>query len=166
MASRFTGATFDGIAEESQMGYSAGLSVALAYSALESFEKATVDDANMRRMSIADDNLSANLRSHRCARFINTLREESTSKHLQHRIETWFRDEDNGDVRPVVEATRHLVFHGVFTPYGSGATGSKFVREIFKGMKESTLSTASQAFIEWTRMHPTSPAMKGSEGNG
>lgn len=70
---------------------------------------------------------------------------------LESRLNDFFIDSSNSDVRPVIEQFRHSLFHGKFTPTGWGLKGVNKDLELFQSLAQVTLRQADQTFTKWVK---------------
>lgn len=115
-----------GASEVSQTAYLFSLRLALAYSALETLVSALELKGSI---SLKSEDLSREFRSAPLKRFREFLLAHSRSATMR-RLERLITTDRDTDVLPVVEATRHLMFHGVLNPTGAGLsskTASSFI---------------------------------------
>ncbi len=105
-------------------GYEIGLRLGLAYTALETLQKAT----GRQLPPIKDVNAARILRSLRQSRFERFLFDSASSTKLRTRVVDMFASQKTMDLTPLLESIRHSVFHGSFTPYSSGFTSQAEVR--------------------------------------
>lgn len=135
-----------------QDGYTAGLRLALAYSALEALEHAldkTIGDTRIDSSELADK-----IRDPRSARLHDALLSESTARGLRNKIETLLRTPDATDVRPVAARIRHLVFHGEFTPHGAGLSRAPGTLRLLNDLGDAVFRTADTRFTAWMQSIP------------
>ena len=69
-----------------------------------------------------------------------------TNDQLKKRIYQLRADDAFDDVRPFIEAIRHSLFHGRFTPGTSGQRVNKGLLELLDGLAHVTLRHANQTF--------------------
>ena len=93
--------------------YTLVLRISLAYSALESLDKHLGD-----RKSVKSENVASMLRSKNLSKFMDFIIGES-DKSLSNRLKTFYDSKKSSDVRPIIEALRHSMFHGQFNPTAS-----------------------------------------------
>jgi hypothetical protein len=70
---------------------------------------------------------------------------------LEARLNNFFNDPSNSDVRPVIEQFRHSLFHGKFTPTGWGLKGADKNLALFESLAQVTLRQADQTFTKWVK---------------
>ncbi len=87
------------------------LRIALAYSALEQLEVFL----GKKRMPIKSAECASTFRGQGLSRFREFLKETSDTS-LKNRIKKLHESRGDQDVRPVIEALRHTMFHGRFNP--------------------------------------------------
>jgi hypothetical protein len=103
--------------------YLSAIRLALAYSALEALES----ELGKGSISIKSEKLALKIKNDRLLKF-RTFVVQSSEPALRRRLENFFGNKNNFDLRPVVEALRHAMFHGYFNPSSSGIT-SKSARD-------------------------------------
>lgn len=103
-----------GASEANARAYLLAMRLGLAYSALESLEAIV----GKKQIALKDERLAAVAKSERLAKLRYFLSEGSDSK-LRNRLEL-FQTSSSSDLRPVVEALRHTMFHGQFNPSVTG----------------------------------------------
>jgi len=108
-----------GASAASQRAYLISLRLALGYSALETLISALQLKGSI---SITSPELSSEFKSARLGKFRNFLEEHSRPGVMARRLARLITTPDDSDVLPVVEATRHLMFHGVMNPTAAGLT--------------------------------------------
>ena len=108
-----------GASEASQTAYLISLRLALAYSALE-----TLISALQLKGSIAlpSPELASEFKSPRLGKFRSFLSEYSRPGVMTRRLTKLITTPADSDVLPIVEATRHLMFHGLMNPTAAGLT--------------------------------------------
>lgn len=149
MATDLESVTFRSLATSTGDGYAAGLSVGLAYSALESFERLASESRNPEKFVVVkDEEVASQLRSPRSAKRVAFLQAENENKRLHRRIADFMDDPTDVDVRPVAEKIRHLVFHGAFTPHGAGAI-TKTARGTLNALADAVQKSADSHFTLW-----------------
>lgn len=147
-ASAFRGIKFSGLGEKTERGYSAALGVFLSYSVLEACWAASGQTLRQRKIIGINDvllarRIRASLKS--AANVIGGLNNGPLIK----ATESFMRDESD-DVLTVARALRHLVAHGIFTPWGYGAVSLKAARTL-NDLAEVVLSYSEQIFREHFR---------------
>jgi hypothetical protein len=108
-----------GASEASQSAYLISLRLALAYSALETLISALQLKGSI---AITSPELASEFRSLRLGKFRSFLEEHSRPGVIARRLARLITTPHDSDVLPVVEATRHLMFHGVMNPTAAGLT--------------------------------------------
>ena len=105
--------------DETQETYLLALRIALAYSALEQLEKALSN----KRVAVKSIAIANGFRSSSLKKFREFLVENSETN-LRNRLITVIESAKNSDVRSVIEALRHTMFHGRLNPTASGLRGT------------------------------------------
>jgi hypothetical protein len=154
LASALKGVTLKGVSGPTAEAYSSALGVALAYSSLESLNKAT--HRRGAQHVIGDEALARRYRSTSLSKLRFHLESTADSVSLRARLAA-VSDLDDDDVMPVAKALRHAVFHGDFTAYGAGAAKSKTVRNFLDNLKEALLLTADVQFELYLDRHAIGP---------
>jgi hypothetical protein len=108
-----------GASEASQTAYLISLRLALGYSALETLISALQLKGSI---AITSPELASEFKSPRLGKFRSFLEEHSRPGVMARRLGKLVTTPDDSDVLPVVEATRHLMFHGVMNPTAAGLT--------------------------------------------
>lgn len=146
-AGQLEGISVHGYSEITQQIYLEALRVSLAYSALESLNKVI---PNMYIRSIIHPELSVVYKSSKFAK-LRALLEQSTVTKLSNRLTAISNSAKNADLLPVVEAIRHLTFHGILNASNSGlgnSAGLSFLQElsfsIFSAMDEKSEEISDQ----------------------
>lgn len=148
-ASQLRGVSFAGISEATAAGYTEALRVALAYSALDALETATGSNSRQPAITVHTPVLAAAFRTRRCDKLRDFLQGNLGNKTLQERLAVLAGSDSATDVRPIVEGMRHLVFHGVFTPGGSGLGRSSWLRTFIADLAQEALDSIDQHFSAW-----------------
>jgi hypothetical protein len=143
VASEFGGLLLRGFAEETTEFYSAIAKIGLSFACLERLEKVLKDSS---RSSILAPDLASELREVRFAGLFDLAIDHADSSLLQERLLALRTDEQINDVRPFIEAIRHSLFHGRFTPGTSKLRGSKRLMNLLDGLAQVTLRHADQCF--------------------
>ena len=134
----FTGINFHNLQGKTAQGYEAAIRVGLVYSALEALWNAI---GVSKSTPIRDKQAAKVIRQLRGSKFeaylINSARRDS----LQTSVERMFSSQDIMDLTPLMEVIRHSVFHGAFTPHGSGYTNSSNVRLLLDLVCELAIDT-------------------------
>jgi hypothetical protein len=131
--------------DETQETYLLALRIALAYSALEQLEEALSN----KRVAVKSIAIATAFRSSSLKKFREFLVENSETN-LRNRLITVIESAKNSDVRSVIEAVRHNMFHGRLNPTASGLR-SKVARtflasidqHLFRHMDEMSASVFS-----------------------
>lgn len=125
-----------GYSETTQQIYLEALRVSLAFSAVESLNKVL---GNRSISKLSDVKLSQQFKSRKLMKFREFLNEYCETK-LNNRLTNLCSSKRNEDIFPVIEAIRHLTFHGIFNSSNSGLnnkTGYQFLTQLsFKMFKE------------------------------
>jgi hypothetical protein len=136
-----------GASEASQTAYLISLRLALGYSALETLISALQLKGSI---AITSPELASEFKSPRLGKFRSFLEEHSRPGVMARRLGKLVTTPDDSDVLPVVEATRHLMFHGVMNPTAAGLTTKTSIlfldrlgSRVFEGM-----NTKSSAYFE------------------
>ena len=146
-ASSYRGIRFSGMKDASARGYSAALGVFLAYSALEACWAAMGSRAPKDR-GLIDLELAKNVRAALGGRF--ELAGE-LHENLRANVARFMKADDESDwprsqdILIMARAIRHLVAHGIFTPWG-GRTVSLKAASAFQDLADAVLENSSQLF--------------------
>lgn len=143
LAREFTRLELGKIAADTASYYSVITKIGLAYACLERLERILGDGSHSE---IKAPDLASKLRNVRYSSLIDLAVEHTTSEKLKARIQELRTDECFDDVRPFIEAIRHSLFHGRFTPGTSGQRVSKNLLELLDGLAHVTLRHADQTF--------------------
>lgn len=149
MASGMRSVAYPGMGRVTAEGYSVSLRVALAYTALEAWERA-MDIA--KHTVINDQELAEDFRGPDLGRLREHLLTASRSG-LLSRVTLVVEADDVSDVRPLSEAVRNVVFHGDFTPGGAGLTRSAAARVWTWNLSQVVLDTVERDFEAWVSRH-------------
>jgi hypothetical protein len=144
VATTLTGMHFSGLAQDSELGYTAAFRCGLAYSALEALDRAL--GARGRVTPIVSPQVASALRSTRAEKLMALLAAELDDSRLVDRIAAMPEGRETADVAPLAAGIRHVVFHGGFTSHGSGAARSASVRSLLEKLSEATLGAADARF--------------------
>lgn len=117
----------DGLADPSVEAYHACLRVALAWTALESFEKA-IRAKGIVRLEAAT--LAAELRTRTGEPVLKALMASPGVNKKEANLLKVVRDGDTDDLRPVAYAMRNALFHGAFTAHAAKLQSSKSRRDL------------------------------------
>lgn len=145
MASGMRSVAYPGMGRVTAEGYSVALRVALAYTALEAWEKAMHLG---KQTAVDDEELAGDFRSAGLARLREHLLAASRPG-LRSRVALVAGKDEVIDVRPVAEALRNVVFHGDFTPGGAGLTRSAVARAWTRRLSQAVLVTVEADFEAW-----------------
>lgn len=145
MASGMRAVTYPSMGRATAEGYSVALRVALAYTALEAWEKAM---GRGKQTVVEDADLAGDFRGPGLTRLRAHLVAASRSG-LRGRVALVIEADDITDVRPVAEALRNVVFHGDFTPGGAGLARSGAARTWTRRLSDSVLDTVEADFAAW-----------------
>lgn len=144
LATSFEGVRLAGMTQRTELAYSAGVRVALSYSALEALDSALGKRA--ARSRLPDAKLARRYRSASCRKLRELLEDSAQSSSLKHQLEALATDSEASDVMPAAAAVRHLVFHGDFTAHGSGAAQSAAVRDFLDDLSGALINRADDQF--------------------
>jgi len=108
-----------GASEALTAAYLASLRLSLAYSAFEALVSALTMKGSV---ALKSEDLAVAFRSVRLARFRAFLTNQPQTAAMRRRLEKFAGSVRDTDILPVVEATRHLMFHGVLNPSAAGIT--------------------------------------------
>jgi hypothetical protein len=146
-AQKFDTATFRAMPKPTELSYSSLIGVAFAYSALEAVEAIYEKSSRKQiRTPIVDSRLAELLQSRLMEDFLSGIALSITSESLKEAFAS-FKAGNSSNLRPVVEATRHAVFHGKTSPSRLGLRAVKR-RAILELLTTQTLATANTAFSE------------------
>lgn len=143
LASEFDGLRLRDFSDETTAFYSAITKIGLSFACLERLEKILKDSS---RSPIIAPDLAAVLRDVRFAGLVDLAIDHADSPILKNRLLAFRSDLNNGDVRPFIEAMRHSLFHGRFTPGTSKLRASKTLMNLLDGLAHVTLRHADQSF--------------------
>ena len=147
-AENFDTAKFRAMASDTELAYSGLMKVAFAYSAVEAVEAIYEKKFTKSiRTPIVDPQLANLLRSPLMEDFLAGIALSITSKPLRLAFAT-FKSNNSNNLRPVVEATRHAVFHGQTSPSRLGLRTAKR-QSVLDLLTNQTLATANKAFSEF-----------------
>jgi hypothetical protein len=135
-----------GSSEASQRAYLFSLRLALAYSALETLVSALYLKGSI---AIRAEDLSHQFKGVRLAKFRGFLLAHSREATVRQ-LEKLINNPRDKNVLPVVEATRHLMFHGVMNPTAAGLTSktaSSFIDRLGSRIFQE-MNTRSGAFFD------------------
>lgn len=147
MARQLVDVRFTDLKADSAAGYTEGLRVALAYSALETLEKAI--SGQVGGTAIGSHELGERFRNRQCTRLRLLLIGNLEGATLITRLEDLTADPRADDVRPVAQGLRHLVFHGAFTPHGFGVAQSNYIRKFTADLAVAVLAQTEDRFASW-----------------
>lgn len=144
--------SFRSLSAPTVAGYSAGFRVGLAYSALESLER-VLGEPNKRShypksVEVIDPNLAHRFRSARMRKFAEAIAKAPGNPDLDRRLHAFFEDSAQGDVRPIAEKTRHMMFHGHFTAHGVGAV-TQTSAAMLNDLSRAVLEAVDLYFAAW-----------------
>jgi hypothetical protein len=143
LASEFSGLQLGSIGADTAAYYSAITKIGLAYTCLERLEKILKDDSHS---AINAPDLAGQLRHSKFQSLIDLAIDHSDNKNLISKIESLRTDSEFVNVRPMIEAIRHSLFHGRFTPGTSGQRINKSLLELLDGLANVTLRHANHTF--------------------
>jgi len=153
MAGDVTTVLFQTTSEATGLGYACGLRVALAYSALETLERAVRSESggSIAKTPIEDSSLAERLRAQHMRKLAVLLQQEKAprGKLLDGLITDFFAVGGDANVRPIAEKVRHLVFHGAFTAHGAGIVSGR-QRQVLDDLAAAILAAADDRFTGWT----------------
>jgi hypothetical protein len=132
-----------GNAEATSDSYLQALRLALAYSALESLEALV----GRKGLAIKSIKLAAEARGSKLSKLKEFLKSESEPK-MARRLEVFY-ESSSSDLRPVIEALRHSMFHGQFNPSATGisnASSRSFIEELCQATFKLMDSEAADYF--------------------
>jgi hypothetical protein len=135
---------FHNLAQDAELGYTAAFRSGLAYSALEALDRALGDRG--RVTPIVSTEVAAMFTSARSTKLLALLSDELDDARLVTRIDAVAEGSEASDVAALAAGVRHVVFHGGFTAYGSGAARSTFVRNLLNQLATATLLAADARF--------------------
>jgi hypothetical protein len=142
LASEFHSLVLQGFSAPTAKFYSSVTKLGLAYSCLEHLEKVTDSSWN----AILDPELARQVRSTKFKPIAENALDQLESKKAILALKRLMEDQEQQDIRPIVVALRHSLFHGQFTPGSTGlkatATNLKFLEEL----GQATLRTIDNAF--------------------
>lgn len=124
LVTEITGLEFHSLKGSTARGYEIGVRLGLAYTALETLQKAT----GRQLPAVKDGKAARILRGLRRSEFETFIESTASSKKLRERLKSMFASQKIMDLMPLLEAIRHSVFHGSYTPKSSGFTKSAEVR--------------------------------------
>lgn len=113
-----------GASEALTAAYLASLRLSLAYSAFEALISALTMKGSV---SLKSEDLAVGFRSASLARFRAFLTDQPQTQAMRRRLEKFAASARDTDMLPVVEATRHLMFHGVLNPSAAGITSKSAI---------------------------------------
>lgn len=143
LASEFQGLHLRSFSSETSSYYSAITRIGLAYTCLERLEKILEDKSHS---AIYAPDLANKLRQPRFTSLVELALEHTDNKTLRANLESLRSEASVSDVRPFIEAVRHSLFHGRFTPGTSGQRVNKGLLELLDGLAHVTLRHANQSF--------------------
>lgn len=144
IATSLTALEFDGLGQAATAGYTSALRAALAYSALEAFDQAKYGKPG--RTQVRSAHVARSFAGAGAVKLQALLAAELTNNKLRTSVAEISANRSGADVSSLAAGVRHLVFHGDFTAYGSGAAQSKSVRMLLDNLSEATLLAADDAF--------------------
>lgn len=147
VATTLTGLQFDGLGKNAELGYTTALRCSLAYSALETLDRAL--GARRRVTPIESSEVARALTMARAEKLRAMLAAELDDRRLVERIDAIAEGRESSDVAALAAGVRHAVFHGGFTAYGSGAATSASVRSLLRHLSEATLLAANERFARY-----------------
>ena len=144
LAKSFERLQLRGFGADATEGYSSAMKVALAYSAQEALDAAL--GRKPGRTSINSADLATAFRKPGLVKLREVLGADLDSDKLTGRISKVYSDITCVDVMPIAAGIRHLVFHGDFTAYGTGAAQSKTSRAFLNALAAAVLDAADIDF--------------------
>jgi hypothetical protein len=168
IATGFTSASFDGVAQDTAEGFSVLLKVMLAANAMEAV--ITLQRRKLHDFRIADESLAKDMRKHAGA-LLDLLLTSAGEQH-KPRLQAIKSDESN-DVWIIARSVRNTLAHGILTSNGAGVTRSKRQRALHERLATAVLRAADEHFSDWfealelglTSNQPMGPiSIKGQKG--
>ena len=125
------------------------LKIALAYSAYEAFTNLS----GSRKFEIRDLVLAHQIRVNGSAKFSHSLSSAIENKKLKARLDSFFLDEADSDLTPVITAIRHGFFHPAMSASGLGLVQSKRFRAVLLMLVVALDNHIQLHFAEWSEQH-------------
>lgn len=147
MASKLESVHFLDYSDVTSAGYTEGLRVALAYSALETLE--AIAYKGKKVITVDSPSLSDTFRTARTAKMRGLLDALVTNRGVKDSLKQLVDDHKVVDLRPVAEGFRVLMFHGLFTPYGSGVAKSVTTLKFMTSLSREVINSTDQHFTRW-----------------
>ena len=144
VATSFTELQFNNLGQSAVLGYTCAFRSGLAYSALESLDRAL--GSRRRKTPVLSAEVEQMFAHTRAEKLRTMLADELDDKKLISRLESIANGREHTEVAPLAAGVRHVVFHGGFTAYGSGAARSPFVRDLLDQLASATLLAADARF--------------------
>jgi hypothetical protein len=144
VATTLTGLQFSGLGKDAELGYTSAFRCGLAYSALETLDRAL--GARRRVTPIVSPEVAKALTLAPAKKLMAMLAAELDDGRLVERVGAIAEGRESSDVAALAAGVRHVVFHGGFTAYGSGAARSVSVRSLLQQLSEATLRAADERF--------------------
>jgi hypothetical protein len=139
---------FDGLGRAASASYHIALRIGLAYSALESLEKAI----NCRnQIEIESEQISAAFRSDLFKQFFETLLHQGDVQDGERKKLNNFLTKKSEDLRPIVYAIRNSMFHGSLTAHGLGLASSIKRRKILDDLFTEVMLATNNRFTLYVR---------------
>ena len=139
---------FDGLGNAASASYHLALIIGLAYSALESLEKAI----NCRdQIEIQSEQISESFRSDLFKQFFETLRTKGDIQDGERKKLNNFLSGQSDDLRPIVYAIRNLMFHGSLTAHGLGLASSIKRRQILDDLFAEVMIATNNRFTFYVK---------------
>ena len=139
LASEFLGLEIPSMGGDSKTFYSAVAKIGFAFSCLDRVEVLL----GVKRSPILAADLAMKIRSNRYRRLA-----ELAGAHLDNdkarSAFAAFLESESANLRPFVDAMRHSLFHGRFTPHSSGLGVTKGLLALLDGVSQVTLRTADE----------------------
>lgn len=139
---------FDGLGKAASASYHISLRIGLAYSALESLERA-INCPN--QIQIRSEQISESFRSDLFCQFFETLRTKGDVQDGERKKLNNFLSGQSDDLRPIVYAIRNLMFHGSLTAYGLGLASSIKRRKILDDLFFEVMLATNNRFTLYVR---------------
>ena len=152
IAQAFQRVEFMQLSEKVSLGYSAGMSLLLSYSAFEMACKAINSNPNQQTVSIfARDKIKAlkvirklyGKTTESYDLFKHSLTNDKLLKNIDDFIEV-----RHDNIQPLCAAVRHLIAHGHWTPTGSDVLSTS-AREALENMARSLLFTSDNILVHY-----------------
>lgn len=152
LASSLEDLTLKGFSVATKRGYLVVTRLAYAYTALEALEKALGVFNSDPRQPIVDFRIANQIaKGHFDATLAEIVEAAEPNRRpvLERRVAEMVSDPDSGNVRVLVEGIRNSLFHGKFTPSGSGLSKGKSRPDLLNKLADEILHTADDHFNHW-----------------